>query len=97
MIKLCYKQTLSATVSRPPTSCSNANGSNLDVGVRLNGRGKSSQQLVALPLLWHIVSAINTKWEGDINAVSLPLRKHNVSAINTKWEGDIQAVASCYW
>ena len=70
MIKLCYKQTLSATDSHPPTSCPNANDSSLDVGVRLNGRGKSSQQLVALPLLWHIVSAINTKWEGDIQAAA---------------------------
>ena len=34
MIKLCYKQTLSATDSRPPTYCPNANGSSLDVGVR---------------------------------------------------------------
>jgi hypothetical protein len=46
MIKLCYKQTLSATDSRPPTSCPNANDSNLDVGVRLNGK-----LAVALPLL----------------------------------------------
>ena len=70
MIKLCYKQTLSATGSRPPTSCSNANGSNLDVGVRLKGRGKSFSQLVALPLRKHIVSEINTKWEGDIQAAA---------------------------
>jgi hypothetical protein len=70
MIKLCYKQTLSATDSRPPTYCPNANGSSLDVGVRLKGRGKSSSQLVALPLRKQIVSAINTKWEGDIQAVA---------------------------
>ena len=87
--------------SRPPTSCSTANISNLDVGVRLNDKrekGKSPSNFLLYCKCFKFRCGSTTKSvKGNFFSyilVALPLRKHYVSANKTKWEGDIKAITS---
>jgi hypothetical protein len=78
------------------------NYSDPECGMR-NAEHGTHNPLVALPHLRFRVTAIKTKWEGDIHdqqkllrpgtrnpypLVALPHLRFRVTAIKTKWEGD---------